>query len=80
MPEDAKIYYGSLEKRDDELYTTTSRAIAFVGIDYDIEKAEVIAEDAVSSVKGQVFHRIDIGSRELIEKRVKHMGELRGEK
>ena len=56
---------------------SSSRAIGFVGIDLDIEKAEVIAEDAVCSVKGPVFHREDIGTKELIQKRVEHMKKLR---
>ena len=41
------------------------------------EDAEAIAENAVCSVKGPVFHREDIGTKELIDKRIKHMKELR---
>ena len=40
------------------------------------EEAEQIAEKATECVKGNVFHRKDIGTKELIEKRVKHMQEL----
>jgi len=77
IPKNAKVYYASVDQKEDGLYMTTSRAIAFVGIDFNIENAEVIAEDAVYSVKGQVFHREDIGTKELIDKRVKHMEKLR---
>ncbi|MFH1641400.1 MAG: phosphoribosylamine--glycine ligase [Nanoarchaeota archaeon] len=74
----AKVYYASVDKKEDGLYMTGSRAIAFVGIHPSIEEAEVIAEDAVCSVKGPVFHREDIGTKKLIDKRVRHMEKLRG--
>ncbi|MDP7179798.1 MAG: phosphoribosylamine--glycine ligase [Candidatus Woesearchaeota archaeon] len=73
----ARIYYASVEKKDNKIYMTKSRALAFVGIAPSIKDAEVIAENAVSSVKGPVFHREDIGTKELIDKRIKHMEELR---
>ena len=76
VPENVKLYYASVDEKEDGLYMTGSRAIAFVGIADNIEKAEKIAEQAVSSIKGKVFHRKDIGTRELIEKRVKHIEEL----
>ena len=49
---------------------TGSRALAFVGIADSIAEAEKIAEAAVSQVKGKVFHRKDIGTQDLIQKRV----------
>ncbi|MBW2980488.1 phosphoribosylamine--glycine ligase [Candidatus Woesearchaeota archaeon] len=78
VPDTAKIYYASVDQQEDGLYMSKSRAVAFVGIDNDIEKAQVIAEDAVCSVKGPVFHREDIGTKELIQKRIEHMKKLRG--
>ena len=39
-------------------------------------EAEKIAEEATSKVKGKVFHRKDIGTKELIEKRIEHVGKL----
>jgi len=74
---DAKIYYASVDKKEDGLYLSGSRAVAFVGIHPSIEEAQVIAEDAVCAVKGPVFHREDIGTKELIQKRVDHMKEIR---
>src|SRR3989338_8203372 len=72
-PKNAKIYYASVEQKEDGLYMTGSRAIAFLGIGNNLEEAEKIAEEAVSKVKGKVFHRKDIGTKGLIEKRVKHI-------
>ncbi|MFH2028706.1 MAG: phosphoribosylamine--glycine ligase [Nanoarchaeota archaeon] len=78
VSEKAKIYYAAVDQKEDGLYMTSSRALGFVGIHPNLEEAEVIAEDAVSSVKGPVFHREDIGTKELIDKRIDHMDELRG--
>lgn len=73
---DTEIFYASVDKKEDGLYMTGSRAIAFVGTGSDIKEAEVKAEKAVSSVKGKVFHREDIGTRKLIQKRIEHMKSL----
>ena len=58
------------------IYTTGSRAIGCLGIADDLEKAEKIAEQATKSAKGKLFHRKDIGTKKLIEKRVRHMKEI----
>jgi len=75
---DAKLYYSSVDKRKDGLYMTTSRAIGVVGIADSLDSAEQIAEKAVSVIKGPVAHRPDIGTSELIEKRIQHMQEIKG--
>jgi phosphoribosylamine--glycine ligase len=62
---------------NDDIYTTTSRSLAVVGIDDNIFEAEKIAEAALSHVKGNVFMRHDIGKKELIEKKIRHMNDLR---
>jgi phosphoribosylamine---glycine ligase len=77
VPGNAKIYYASVEEKDDEIYMTRSRAIAFVGIAPSIEDAQAIAENAVCSVIGPVFHREDIGTKELIQKRIDHINKIR---
>ncbi len=74
----ASLYYASVDQRTDGLYMSTSRAIGVVGIADDIEAAEKIAEEAVKAVRGPVSHRPDIGTRSLLQKRVKHMKEIRG--
>lgn len=73
----AELFYASVNQKDDQIYTTSSRSLAVVGIDNSIFAAEKIAENALSHVKGNVFMRHDIGKKELIEKRIKHMKELR---
>ena len=58
---------------DDNDVLMGSRAIAFVGIGKNLQEAEAIAEKAASSVRGPVFHRKDIGTHELIERRIAHV-------
>lgn len=79
VPSDARLYYAAVEQREDGLFTTTSRAVACLGIAENLEKAEKIAEEATKSVKGRLFHRKDIGTKKLIEKRVSHMKEILSE-
>ncbi|MBI4232324.1 phosphoribosylamine--glycine ligase [Candidatus Peregrinibacteria bacterium] len=74
---DVEIFYASVDERDDGLYLCGSRAVAFVGIGSSIEEAEKAAQRAVEGVKGPVFYRRDIGSKALIDVRVKMMEELR---
>lgn len=72
----ARLYYSSVDKREDGLYMTTSRAIGVVGIAACLEEAEQIAERAVRAIRGPVDHRPDIGTSPLIEKRVRHMRDI----
>lgn len=73
----AKVYYASVDLKEDGLYMTRSRAAAFVGIADTIDDAEKIAQNAVEKVKGDVFYRKDIGTEKLLRKRVEHMKNLR---
>jgi phosphoribosylamine--glycine ligase len=62
---------------EDKVELTGSRAMAFVGIADTLAEAEALAEAAASSVGGRVRWRSDIGTAELIQKRVDHMQALR---
>ncbi len=78
VPSNVKLYYASVDRKEDGLYMSKSRAVAFVGIASTLENAQVIAEDGVCSAQGPIFHREDIGTKELVQKRIEHMKELRG--
>jgi phosphoribosylamine--glycine ligase len=73
---DALLYYANVEEQDGTLYTRRSRTLAFVGRGETPEEAEAIAEKAASSVTGRIFHRRDIGTREILERRCRHMKEI----
>ena len=74
----ANLYYASIDQRDDGIYTSRSRSFGIVGIADTIPAAESIAQKAAESVKcDKLFFRSDIGTSHLIQKRVKHMEEIR---
>ena len=77
---DALLYYASVEERDDGIYTTTSRSFAVVGVAESITTAEETAEEAIAAAGGSGLRvRHDIGKPELVQQRIDHMAELRGE-
>ncbi|MDP4011774.1 MAG: phosphoribosylamine--glycine ligase [Candidatus Roizmanbacteria bacterium] len=78
MPEGVKVYFASVDEKEDGLYLAGSRAVAVVGIGDDVSAAEKLAEEGVNLIKGPVFHRKDIGTKELIESKVEMMKEIRG--
>lgn len=78
VPDDVKMYFGSINMVDEELFLSGSRAIAFVGIADTITKAENRASEALKTVKGPVFYRHDIGTEPVIMKKISYMKDLRG--
>jgi len=75
----AVLFYASVNKKNSDIFTTTSRSLAVVGIADSLEKAEQICEQALTHVQGDhIYIRHDIGTPELIEKRINHMNQLRG--
>jgi len=77
LPEGVSYYLASVDQREDGMYMLGSRAIAFIGIGENIEEAEQLAQKGVESVTGPVFFRNDIGTKELINKRIEMMKSLR---
>jgi len=69
----AKFYYASVYKKENSIYTTTSRAIGMLGISDTLEEAEKIAEKGVSFIEGKLFHRSDVGTKKILQKRIDHM-------
>lgn len=78
VPAGVRTYYSSVDKTPEGLLLSSSRAIAFVGIGDTLAEAEKLAASACDSVKGPVFYRKDVGTAELIQKRVDMMKGLRG--
>jgi len=78
---DLIVYYSAVYEKDGKIYTTNSRSIGVVGLAATIEKAENISQDALDkTIKGSLFFRRDIGTPALVQKRIDHMKELRGQK
>ena len=73
-----RVFYAAVDiDQSGQPCLTGSRALAFVGIGESLAEAEWLAEHAAKRVRGPVFHREDIGTGDLIEKRTRHMRELR---
>ncbi|MFW6176179.1 MAG: phosphoribosylamine--glycine ligase [Thermoplasmatota archaeon] len=78
--EGAQLYYASVDERDGDIYTTTSRSLAVVGFSKDMSKAEEASEKALSHVKSnKIQMRHDIGKQESIQRKIENMKEIRGE-
>ncbi len=74
----ARLFYASVNQKDNMIYTSSSRALAVVGIADELPQAEHIAEEALSYISGDhIFIRHDIGKNHLINQRVKNMNMLR---
>ncbi|MCX9083369.1 MAG: phosphoribosylamine--glycine ligase [Candidatus Methanoperedens sp.] len=74
---DAILFYSSVYEKDNKIYTTGSRAFGVLGIADTIKEAEMKAQSGLSALKGALHSRRDIGTEELIRKRIQHMNELR---
>ncbi|ERG92426.1 MAG: phosphoribosylamine--glycine ligase [Haloquadratum walsbyi J07HQW1] len=77
--ESVRVYYASVDSREDGLYTTTSRAFAVVGIADSIATAESQAETALSTVADGLRVRHDVGTPSLLQRRIEHMDAIREE-
>lgn len=73
-------YWAACERDTDEIFMTSSRTGAFVGIGNSLQDAEQAAEGATEAlqVAWPVRHRSDIGTEALLRKRLQHMEALRG--
>ncbi len=72
------LHYASVDIKNGQLVEAGSRTAAIVCMADTISEAEKKAEKEITSIKGPLFHRKDIGTDDLIIKRIKHMAELRG--
>jgi phosphoribosylamine--glycine ligase len=77
--DDAELFYASVDARDDGIYTTTSRSYAVVGFGASIPDAEAEASAALGDLPEGLRVRRDIGTKELLQERVDHMNDVRGE-
>ena len=78
IPENARIYYGDIaEAADGSLHLGGSRTAGIVGIGDTIGEAQKIAERLCAQVQGPVRYRKDIGTEELVGKRVEMMRQIR---
>lgn len=72
-----EYFFASVGLKNGNLVELGSRTLAAVGVGNTISEAEKIAEQKIKTVEGPLFHRKDIGTKKVIEKRIRHMNELR---
>jgi phosphoribosylamine--glycine ligase len=74
---DARLYYASVDEREDGLYTTTSRSYAVVGTGDSLADANDAADAALGDLPDGLRVRRDVGSAALLQQRVDRMAALR---
>ena len=77
LPAGVTLYLGAVDVKDGELVATGSRTVGVVGVAETIAAAERMCEGVVRQIPGKFFHRADIGTAELIARRVEHMKTVR---
>ena len=65
-----------MSEEEGKIFTSTSRAIAVLGIADTLHEAEEIAEKGTAFIQGALFHRTDIGSQEVLDRRINHMNKI----
>lgn len=77
--ENTKTYFGSITENEDWTYTMwSSRNLAIISVADSIEEARENVEKKIEPIKWNFFFRKDIGTKELIQKRIDRMKEIRG--
>ena len=77
LPAGAKLYLGAVDVKDGQLVATGSRTVGVVATAGTLAEAERLCESVIVQVEGPFFHRTDIGTADVLAKRVAHMEALR---
>jgi phosphoribosylamine--glycine ligase len=77
LPEGVAMFLSAVDVNDDKLVATGSRTVAIVGTAATIADAEALCERVVQQIPGPFFHRRDIGTEQLVSRRVEHMKAVR---
>ena len=80
IPSGAELFYGDVSLDDsNQIRLGGSRCIGVVGISGALEEAEIIAQKMCTKIQGPIRFRSDIGTSELLQKRIDFMSNLRKE-
>jgi len=74
--EGVELYYASIKKIGNMLYTTGSRSLALLAKSESIYEASEACYRAIKYVKGELHYRTDIGTKKLMEKRLEKLRKL----
>jgi phosphoribosylamine--glycine ligase len=77
VPANTTLYLGSVDlDSNNTLVAAGSRTLAVVARGRKISDAESLCESVLANISGPFFHRADIGTAALIQRRVDHMNAL----
>lgn len=73
-----RVYPGSMELRNSETWALKSRVAGVLGIGENVEEARQISLEGVKAIKGGgLWNRMDVASKQTIQKSIEHMKHLR---
>jgi phosphoribosylamine--glycine ligase len=72
------FYFASVGEENGEYLLKGSRAVGVLGTGKNMAEAKANCDAKLTQFKGPLFYRHDIGSPELMEKRIEHMKTIRG--
>ena len=75
--DDPCLFFAAVKEELGEVFATGARTAAYVGTEKTVEEAERGAEKGVQRISGNLFHRKDIGTKRLIQKRIDNMKRVR---
>jgi phosphoribosylamine--glycine ligase len=73
-----RVYPGSMELRDGKTYALKSRVVGVLGVGEDIEEARNVSLEGINAIRGgALWNRMDVASKQGIQKSISHMKQLR---
>lgn len=72
-----KVYFASVYEKGGAILTTSSRAVAVASHNASLRHAEEKVERSIRAIQGNLWHRPDIGTTALVQKKVEHMRRLK---
>lgn len=72
-----QYYFSTHQDKKGRFLPGTERGVVFVGKADSIENANKIVEQAIETVEGEFYYRNDIGTRKMIQKKVKLVSTLK---
>lgn len=77
LPPSVTLYLGSVDTKDNQIVAAGSRTVGVVARASTLTAAEALCESVVTQIPGRFFHRTDIGTDPVINRRIEHMRALR---
>lgn len=74
----ARFYWAAVNEKNHKVVSTKSRTAATLGMAETIPAAGEVAEKALGHVTGKLFHRTDIGTQALLDRRMEQTKEVLG--